>query len=80
MWLSDFEEAIKNVKAIVGDCCFMRMDWAFDGSAVIFYPNTGLEADDVHYIYFRKSHRLVKRYADTWKNPEHKEVIYAGDE
>lgn len=25
MWLSDFEEAIKNVKAIIGDCCFMRM-------------------------------------------------------
>ena len=80
MWLSDFEEAIKKVKAILGDCCFMQAQWAWDGSKLIFYMNTFIEPNDGYLVYFRKTHRLEKWYGNTWKNPEHKEVIYEGNE
>jgi hypothetical protein len=79
MWLSDFEEAIQNVKAVLGDCCFMRIAWSFDGSALIFYPNSALEEDNIRFVYYRKSHKLLKQYADTWRHPDDYEVIYEGD-
>lgn len=80
MWLSDFEEAIKKIKTILGDCCFMQTQWSCDGSKLIFHMNTFINPNDGYLVYFRKTHRLEKWYGDTWKDPKHKEVIYAGDE
>lgn len=76
MWLSDFEEAIAAMKEYCGWSCFSEIstDWA--GESFIFNP---YDNSNFYFVYFRKSKRIVKRYQDTWKHPEHQEIIYEGD-
>lgn len=77
MWLSDFEEAIVTMREVLKECCgLMKIEWTWDGERAIFSGEAGEKS---YLVYFRKSHRIEKHYEDTWRNPEHKEVIYEGD-
>lgn len=76
MWLDDYREAMDYVAKYFGkDCCWYKIVCSWDGGAFIFTP----DPDDWTIVYFRKSHRIEKHFKDTWRNREHKEIIYKGD-
>lgn len=77
MWLSDFEEAIAVMKEHCKWSCFSEIQAGAFGDRFIFQP---YDMKDFYFVYFRNSKKIVKQYSDTWRNPEHYEVIYGGDE
>ena len=76
MWLSDFEEAITAMKEHCKWYCFSEIQVNLYGD-IIFKPD---EYDTFYFVYIRHSKSIYKYYSDTWRNPEHYEVIYAGEE
>lgn len=76
MWLSDFEEAIAAIKEHCKWSCFSEIQAGVFGDRFIFQPD---DMKDFYFVYFRNSKRIVKQYSDTWRYPEHFEVIYEGD-
>jgi len=79
MWLSDFEEAIAAMKEHCKWSCFAVIQASMYGDRFIFQPEDADSIKDFVFIYFRNSKKIVKQYSDTWRNPEHYEVIYEGD-
>ena len=77
MWLSDFEEAIAAMKEHCKWSCFSEIQAGAFGDRFIFQPH---DMRDFYFVYYKNSKKIVKQYSDTWRNPEHYEVIYAGDE
>lgn len=77
MWLSDFEEAIAAIKEHYTWSCFSLIQCGVFGDRFIFQPN---EMNNFYFVYFRKTGSIIKQFSDTWKHPEHYEVIYKGDE
>ena len=77
MFLSDFEEAIAAMKEHCGWSCFSKIETGIFGDRFIFTPHG---RDDFYFMYMRHNKNIYKCYSDTWKNPEHYEVIYKGDE
>ena len=76
MWLSDFEEAIAAMKEHCNYSCFDRIETNIFGGSFLFCP---CNTSNFYFIYHRKNGKIVKRYSDTWRNPDHYEVIYEGD-
>lgn len=72
MWLNDFEEAIATMKEHCEWSCFSEIYVNLSGN-IVFEPD---EYDTFYFIYMRHSKSIYKY----WRNPEHYEVIYAGDE
>ena len=77
MWLSDFEEAIAAMKEHCSWECFSKIETGVFGEKFIFTPNG---RNDFYFVYMRHSKNIYKYYSDTWRNLEHYEVIYKGDE
>lgn len=77
MWLSDFEEAIAAMKEHCKCSCYSKIEVGVFGDRFIFTPD-GIV--DFEYIYFRNTKTIYRVYSDTWKNSEHKDLIYKGDE
>ena len=77
MWLSDFEEAIAAMKEHCGWSCFSEIQASAFGDRFIFQPN---DTKDFYFVYFRDSKKIIKQYFDTWRDPDHYEVIYEGEE
>ena len=77
MWLSDFEEAITAMKEHCNYSCFGAIQATIFGDCILFIP---AEITDFRFVYFRDSKKIIKQYSDTWRNPEHYEIIYEGDE
>ena len=77
MWLNDFEEAIAAMKEHCNYNCFDSIAASIFGDSFIFQPRG---QKDFYFIYFRDDKKIIKQYFDTWRNPKHYEVIYAGDE
>lgn len=76
MWLSDYKEAIEAMEAVFGDCCFEQIKCSFDGERIIFCTDN---LDNLErYIYYRKTGKIIKAFNDTWRNPDHIEVIKEG--
>lgn len=76
MFLIDYLDAINTLAECLGGactCCFNEITAGFD--RICFKMSNGEK-----YVYFYQNRRVEKWYFDTWKNPEHKEVIYEGDE
>jgi hypothetical protein len=75
MFLADYFEAINALMEHLGgySCCFNEIVAGLD--RMCFKMSNGEK-----YVYFYQNRRIEKWYFDTWKNPEHKEVIYEGDE
>ncbi len=76
MWLTDFEEAIAAVKEIMGNCCYTNISCSWDGSAFIFCTSI---PDSTKLVYYRNSGRIEIHYADTWTNPEHRDILKEGN-
>lgn len=77
MWLSDFEEAVAAMKKHCGWSCFSAIHGSAFGDRVIFLPH---DMNDFYFIYYTKNKSIIKQYRDTWRYPDHYEVIYEGDE
>jgi len=77
MWLSDFEEAIAAMKEHCNYSCFDSIVVSTFGDSFIFQPRG---PKDFYFVYFRDSKKIVKQYFNTWRKPDHYEVIYKGDE
>lgn len=75
MWLSDFANAIQRMIKLCGDSCFKRVSTSIYGDFIF-----ETDSSDFYFIMSHKTFRIEKRFEDTWRNPEHKEVIYEGDE
>lgn len=76
MWLSDFEEAIAAMKEHCKWSCFSVIQAGMYGDRIIFQPH---DLKDFYFVYMRQSKKILKCYSDTWRNPEHYDVIYEGD-
>lgn len=76
MWLSDFEEAIAAMKKHCNYSCFSVIQVNDFGDRFIFQPH---DIKDFYFVYMRQSKKIYKCYSDTWRNPDHYEVIYGGD-
>ena len=76
MWLSDYKKAIKEIEKVFGNCCFEQIKGSLDGERIIFYTSylDNLE----NYIYYRRTGKIIKCFNDTWRNPDHIEVIKEG--
>ena len=77
MWLNDFEEAITAIKEHCKWSCFDSVAASAFGDSFIFQPRG---PKDFYFVYFRDNKKIVKQYFDTWRKPDHYEVIYEGDE
>lgn len=75
MWLSDFEEAIAAMKEHCEWYCFSEIQVNLFGD-IVFKPD---EYDTFYFVYIRHSKSIYKYYSDTWRHPDHYEVIYEGD-
>ena len=75
MFLIDFFDAIVALTEHIGNCscCFNEILAGFNG--IYFKMSNGEK-----YVYYRQNRRIEKWYSDTWKNMEHMDVIYEGDE
>ena len=73
MWLSDFEEAIAAMKEHCNWSCFSKIEAGIFGEKLIFTPDG---RNDFYFVYMRYSKKIYKCYSDTWRNPEHYEIIY----
>ena len=76
MWLSDFEEAIAAMKEHYSWECFSMIQPNAFGDCFLFQPN-GMK--DFYFVYVRQTGTIIKCYSDTWRHPEHQEIIYKGD-
>ena len=76
MWLSDFEEAIAAMKEHCIYSHFSVIQAGAYGDRFIFQLHN---LKDFYFVYYRDSKKIVKQYSDTWRHPEHYEVIYEGD-
>ncbi len=74
MRLSNLANAIQRMIKLCGDQYFTHVSTSIYGDFVF-------ETDDpdVWYVMSHKTFRIEKHFDDTWRNPEHKEVIYEGD-
>ena len=74
MFLSDYVEAIQKMIEICGNGVWYDVSCNFYGDFIF-----KTDIPDYYFIMSHKTHRIEKIYKDTWRNPEHKEVIYEGD-
>ena len=75
MFLIDYLDAINTLAEYFGaySCCFDEIIAGFD--KMYFRMSNGEK-----YVYFYQNRRIEKWYFDTCKNPEHRDIIYEGDE
>ena len=71
MWLSDYKDAIAAMEKFMGNTCWTSISCSWDGSAFIF---TAGDPDTTCWVWRRKENVIEHHYADTWRNPEHKEI------
>lgn len=76
MYLNDFKEAIEAMEKHSGWSCFSLIQISAFGDRFIFLP---YRINDFFFVYFINNGKIVMQYSDTWKNPEHKTVIYKGN-
>jgi len=77
MFLQDFQMAINILIAALGKkqyfICFESIVPPYDGKRFVFSIDK-----ESYYVVDIHSGRVVKNYNDTWRNPEHMEVICEG--
>ena len=78
MFLLDFQKAIDILIAAIGEkqwfICFDSIGPSQDGLGFVFRIN-----EDEYYVVNIYSGCVVKKYSDTWRNPEHMEIIKNGN-
>ena len=77
MFLQDFQKAINILIAALGEkqyfICFESIAPSYDGKRFVFSIDK-----ESYYVVDIHSGRVVKNYNDTWRNPEHMEIISEG--
>ena len=73
MPLNEYKDAIALMEQFIGNGNFTSISCSWDGSAYIF--KTG-DPDTSYFVVFPDTRTIEIRYADTWRNPDHKEVVY----
>lgn len=77
MFLQDFQKAINILIAALGEkqyfICFESIAHSYDGKRFIFSIDK-----ESYYVVDIHSGRVGKNYNDTWRNPEHREILYEG--
>ena len=72
MWLSDYEQAIKDMYKAFGNSCWKSITTTVNGD---FIFETTQEDCDYYYLCYRKTGKIVKIFNDTWKDKTHWELI-----
>lgn len=74
MFLGDFQTAIDGIIEYFGEFeSFTSITHSWDCSKVIFK-----NLFDETYLYYIETGRIEKLYADTWRNPNHKDILKEG--
>ena len=77
MFLLDFQKAIDILIAAIGEkqwfICFDSISHSYDGERFLFSIDK-----ESYYVVDIYSGRVVKNYFDTWRNPEHMEILREG--
>lgn len=60
-----------------GISTFWRVESPWDDNSKLFFYADPLSPGE-YYTYYAKTGRIVKCYIDTWRHPEHIEVIVEG--
>ena len=76
MSLEDYKKAIDILVSAIGEdtCCFVSVSASLFGDRFIFNIDS-----DTRYIVSIETGRITKEFTDTWRNPEHKEIICEGN-
>lgn len=72
MWLTDYEQAIKDMMKVFGNSCWKSITTDVNGN---FIFETTMEHADYYYICYHRTGRIIKVFNDTWKNRDHWELI-----
>ncbi len=76
MFLQDFQEVINILAKALGGkctCCFQNIGVNVFGDKFIFTID-----DNSHYVVNVETGRITKEFSDTWRNPEHMEILREG--
>lgn len=74
MFLGDFQTAIDEMIEYFGEFeSFTSITHSWDGSKFTFK-----NLSDETYLYHIKTGRIERIYADTWRNPNHRDVLKEG--
>ena len=76
MPLSQYKKAIELMEHFMGNGYFTSISCSWDGTAYLF--KTG-DPDTSYFVVYPEEGFIEIRYADTWRNPDHKEVVYKED-
>lgn len=71
MWIEDYLEAVAAVQKYMPNYCWERISCSAFGSTIVFKPTS----PDWYVVYVLKTKELWRTFEDTWRNPDHKELI-----
>ncbi len=72
MWIEDYIEAIAAVQNFFPNCCWDSISCSVFGDKFNFKPH---DCEDWWIVYIRESKAIVRIFKDTWRNPDHYEVV-----
>lgn len=76
MWLSDLIKAAQIMMSAHEDFCLSDVSLSFDGKTVGFHTTS---SDGRYYVSNSDTGRVELHWPDTWRNPEHREIIAKGE-